>query len=243
MFFLSPLYILLVGPALILAIWAQMKVKSAFAKYSKVGNSSGMSGAEAAAEMLRGLNIRVVGSKEQAKSMDNAVAIERVGGFLTDHYDPRSKVLRLSPKVHDGRSLASVGVACHEAGHALQHANGYAPLEIRSLMVPVASFGSWAAFPVIILGALLHAPGLVGIGILVFAVVVLFQLVTLPVEFDASNRAKLAVTQFGIVQTRDESKGVAAVLNAAAWTYVAAAAASIMTLIYYVMILTGGSRR
>lgn len=235
---MHPLYILMVGPALVLAIWAQMRVKSAFNKYSQVGNSSNMQGAEAAAVMLQKLGIRVVDSAKTAQSMDNAVAIERTRGFLSDHYDPKSKVLRLSPDVYNGRSLASVGIACHEAGHAIQHAKGYAALELRSFMVPVASFGSWAAFPLIILGAVIGATPFIHLGILLFAAITLFQLITLPVEFDASNRAKAALTQFGVIRQQEE-KGVASVLNAAAWTYVAAAVSSIMTLLYYIMIFTG----
>lgn len=242
MFFFSPLYLVMIAPAIILAIWAQMKVKSAFAKYSQVGNSSNMSGAEAAARMLEGFGLRVVSSGKEAQSMNNAVAIEQVQGFLSDHYDPKAKVLRLSPKVYQGRSLASVGIACHEAGHAMQHAKGYAPLELRNFMVPVASFGSWAAFPIILLGFFLHAVGLIQLGILLFAAIVLFQLITLPVEFDASNRAKESLVQFQIIRSGGESQGVSAVLNAAAWTYVAAALSSVMTLLYYILVFTGGSR-
>jgi Zn-dependent membrane protease YugP len=232
-----------VGPTILLAIWAQTKVKSAFAKYSRVGNSSEMTGAEAAARMLGESGLAIVSSEGMAREGSNAVAIVRTRGFLSDHYDPRKRVLRLSPDVYSGRSLAAVGVACHEAGHALQHAKGYAALELRGLMVPVASFGSWAAFPIIILGFMMSYMVLVQAGIALFAVIVLFQLVTLPVEFNASKRAKQALWNLGIIQNAQERKGVAAVLDAAAWTYVAAAISSVMTLIYYIMIFTGGSRR
>ena len=242
MFYLNPLYIVMIGPALLLAIWAQVKVKSAFGKYSRVGNSGQMSGAEAAAEMLRGSGLRVVESPEMAQRIDNAVAIMPVRGFLSDHYDPRTRVLRLSPDVYQGRSLASVGVACHEAGHALQHAQGYAALELRNIMVPVASFGSWAAFPLIFLGFIIHAAGLILLGIAMFSAIVAFQVVTLPVEFNASSRAKAALYELGIIRMPAEKQGVARVLNAAALTYVAAVVSSIMTLLYYIMIFTGASR-
>lgn len=238
MFYFDPMYLVFVGPALIIALWAQAKVKSAFARFSHVGNSAGLSGAEAAASMLRGLGLEVVASAAEARRIKNAVAIERAGGFLTDHYDPRARVLRLSPDVYAGRSLAAVGVACHEAGHALQHAQGYAPLELRNLMVPVASFGSWVAVPLIFLGALLHIAGLIWVGIIGFSAIVLFQLVTLPVEFDASRRAKAALAEMGIIRGRQEEGGVAAVLDAAALTYVAAAISSIMTLLYYVWVVS-----
>ena len=240
--FFDPLWFIIVGPTLILAIWAQFRVKRAYGKYGQVGSSSGLSGAEAAAAMLRDQGVEVVSSGEAARTTDNAVAIEATRGFLSDHYDPRARVLRLSPDVHGGRSLASVGIACHEAGHALQHARGYAPLQLRSVMVPVASFGSWVAFPIIIVGFLLHAAQLILLGIIAFAALVVFQLVTLPVEFDASSRAKKALYQMGIISGPAEAQGVASVLNAAALTYVAAVVSSIATLLYYIMIFTGVSR-
>ena len=238
----SPLYLMLVGPAIILAIWAQMKVKRAFDKYRRVGSSSGLSGAEAAAQMLGRKGLRVVNSTKEAMQMDNAVAIRFTRGFLSDHYDPRNKTLNLSRTVYEGRSLASVGVACHEAGHALQHAQDYAPLKMRNTMVPVASFGSWVAFPVIILGLVMHTGILMQVGILLLAVIVLLQLITLPVEFDASKRAKQALRQMGIIGSQAEANGVAAVLDAAAWTYVAAAVSAVMTLLYWILVITGGSR-
>ncbi|MFP4380780.1 MAG: zinc metallopeptidase [Candidatus Sumerlaeia bacterium] len=240
--FFHPLYFILVGPAIILALWAQARVKSAFTKYSQVGNSSNMTGAEAAAQMLGKLGMRIVDSEEEAANSNNAVAIVPTRGMLSDHYDPRKRTLRLSRDVYNGRSLASVGIACHEAGHAIQHAKGYAALEFRNTMVPVASFGSWAAFPIILLGFFMQAYGLIQIGIALFAVIVLFQLITLPVEYNASNRAKEALWNLGVIRFKDERKGVAAVLDAAAWTYVAAALSSVMTLLYYIMIFTGGAR-
>jgi len=234
----DPMYLVFMLPALVLALWAQARVQGAYHRFSRVGNASGMTGAEAAAVMLRGQGIDVVATSEQAKRMKNACAITSVRGFLTDHYDPANKVLRLSPQVHSGRSLASVGVACHEAGHALQDARGYALLELRTAMVPVASFGSWVAIPLIFLGYILTAPSLIWLGVIGFSAIVLFQLVTLPVEFDASRRAKDALASMGIVRGAQEQAGVAAVLNAAAWTYVAAAVSSVLTLLYYLFILS-----
>lgn len=236
------LYFIFVGPAILFAMWAQYKVKSSFNKYNRVGNSSGLTGAEAAATMLQGMGLQIVESAKTAQTMTNAVAIERSSGFLSDHYDPKKKVLRLSPKVYEGRSLSSVGVACHEAGHAIQHAQNYSPLELRNIMVPVVSIGSWAAFPIIILGAILSIYPLVLLGIGVFAALVVFQIITLPVEFNASKRAKHALLQLGVINGPNEQKGIAAVLDAAALTYVAAVVSSISTLIYYIMIFTGGRR-
>jgi Zn-dependent membrane protease YugP len=244
MFFLSPLWLILVGPTLLFALWAQMKVKSAFAKYSQIGTASGLSGAEAAAAVLQTQGIPVeIGASEGNPSIPHAVAIARTQGFLSDHYDPRTRVLRLSPNVYEGRSLASVGVACHEAGHALQHAGGYAPLAIRSNLVPFASFGSWAAFPIILLGLMIGKLPLAMVGLAVFAAIVAFQIVTLPVEFNASKRAKKALYEMGIIRGRDEQQGVAAVLDAAALTYVAAAVSAVATLLYYFLLVTGGGRR
>jgi len=236
-------WLIIVGPTLIFAMWAQSRVKGTFKKYSQVGNTSGFSGAEAAAEMLRGTGMRVVADAAEAKAFDNAVAIVPTRGFLSDHYDPRERVLRLSPDVYEGRSLSAVGVACHEAGHALQHAQGYAALQLRTLLVPTASFGSWAAFPIILLGLIIPAFGpMVFVGIALFTAIVAFQIVTLPVEFNASSRAKVTLSQIGIVRGPAEEQAVAKVLNAAAMTYVAAAVSSIATLIYYIMIFTGGGR-
>ncbi len=227
----DPLYLLIVGPAFLLSIIAQIWVKRAFAKYSEVRVSSGLSGAEAASRILngQGLNVRV----------------ERVDGFLSDHYDPRAKVLRLSSGVYEGRSLASVGVAAHEAGHALQDAKGYVPLQFRSAMVPATSIGSQLAFPLLIIGLIFHSLGLVYAGIILFSAVVLFQLVTLPVEIDASRRALAWIRDQGIVATGDEAAGARSVLTAAAMTYIAAAATAILTLLYFLMRagLLGGSRR
>ncbi len=238
----DPRWFLIVGPALLFAMWASFRVKNAYAKYSKVGNYAGLTGAQAAAAMLEKQGLRVVASTEESKTTKGTVSIACVQGFLSDHYDPRERVLRLSPGVHGSTSLAAIGIACHEAGHALQHAQNYSPLELRTTLVPTASIGSWAAFPLIFIGLILHFQPLILIGILGFTLVLFFQLVTLPVEFNASNRAKEALNQMNLVQTKAEAQAVATVLDAAALTYVAAAISSVATLLYYLTILTGGSR-
>jgi hypothetical protein len=223
MFFgLDPLYFLIVGPTMLLALFAQMRVKSAYNKWSNVGASSRMSGAQAAQRMLDAAGVR-------------DVKIEAVQGFLSDHYDPRNKTLRLSPGVYRSQSVAAMGIACHEAGHALQHANGYAPLQLRSALVPVATIGSQLPIPLFLIGMFLNMTNLMIAGLILFSGVVLFQLVTLPVEFDASARAKKQLMSLGILQSKQEAGGVSAVLNAAAMTYVAAAISSIMTLLYFAM--------
>jgi len=225
----DPLYLLFVAPGLLLALYATFKVKSTFKRYSEVGIASGLSGAEVAREMLRRNGIRDVG-------------VEQHEGWLSDHYDPSAKVVRLSPDVFQGRSISSVGVAAHECGHALQHAQGYAAMALRQKLVVPANLGSNLSFVIIIVGSWLQAMNLVWLGILLFSAVVLFQLVTLPVEFNASSRARALLTQTGIV-TSAEGVGVGKVLNAAALTYVAALITSVLTLAYYIMRFTGGSSR
>jgi hypothetical protein len=221
MLFFDPLYLLLMAPAFLISLGAQIWVKSAFSKYSKIDSTSGYSGAQAAYNILRRNGI-------------DDVDIEETSGFLSDHYDPRTKTLRLSPNVYRSRSLAALGIAAHEAGHALQHAYGYAPLQLRSLLVPVTSVGSNLAWPLLIIGFILHSAMLVQVGIIFFAGVVLFQLVTLPVEFNASSRALSALRKSGLV-SEYEISGSREVLTAAAMTYVAAAAAAIMQLIYFLI--------
>ena len=235
--FFDPIYWVFLAPALLLTFVAQARLKSAYGKWSQIAASSRMSGAKAADHMLR-----------QAGVSD--VKVEPVGGKLSDHYDPRTKTLRLSSGVFQGNSVAAMGIACHEAGHALQHANGYGPLALRSALVPVVGFGSKLAMPLIFGGMLMSMfmAGDLGLqiarfGVLAFGVVVLFQLVTLPVEFDASNRAKKQLMSLGIIQSQQEAGGVAAVLNAAALTYVAAAAASLAQLLYFAMRLGLFGRR
>ncbi len=218
----DPLYWLLVGPTLLLALWASLRVKSTFHAFSEVGVRTGMTGAQAAMAVARA-----------GGALD--VTVERHQGFLSDHYDPRSKTLRLSPEVHDGRSISSIAVAAHEAGHAIQHERGYAMLNFRSQMVPVTQIGSSAWIWVFIAGQFMQIPLLVNIGIVLFGITVVFQLVTLPVEFDASNRAKAVLASTGIVTTQEEALGVSKVLRAAAMTYVAGALTSIATLAYLLM--------
>lgn len=220
MFFFDPLYLLFLGPTMLLSFLANRWVKRAFTQYSKVSVRRGLSGAEVAQYIVTQANL--------------GVQVERVGGFMTDHYDPTKRVLRLSPAVYDGRSISSVGVAAHEAGHALQHARGYLPLQWRSALVPVTKIGSSLAWPVLIGGFMLGMAGLVKVGVVLFSGVVLFQLVTLPVEFDASKRAVRIVQDHGLV-TGDEVEGVKKVLTAAAMTYVAAAATSVATLFYFLL--------
>lgn len=221
MLMMDPLYWLLIGPAMLLGAWAQYRVKSAYGRYSRVGTRAGYSGAEAARALLR------------REGIDD-VEVELTQGWLSDHYDPSSRTLRLSPEVYGGRSVASVGIAAHEAGHAVQHARGYAALHLRTAIVPVAQFGSWLAWPLLFGGFLLGSLGMVKIGIVCFAALVVFQLVTLPVEFDASSRAKVALAHAGVVDAQ-ELAGVATVLNAAAMTYVAATIAALAQLLYFLL--------
>ncbi|HJL15809.1 MAG TPA: zinc metallopeptidase [Sandaracinaceae bacterium LLY-WYZ-13_1] len=238
MFFIDPLYIALALPGLLLGLWAQWRVKRAFSEYSEVGTRRGLSGAEVAADILRTEQIR-------------DVRIEETHGWLSDHYSPGEKTLRLSPDVYHGRSIAAAGVAAHEVGHAVQHARSYPFLGMRSTLVPAVQFASPFAVPIIIVGFLLS--GFVGsaigqlvtiVGLALFALVVLFQLVTLPVEFDASRRALAAIERGGLLAPGDEQEGARAVLKAAAWTYVAAAVSAVLTLLYFVLRsgLLGGSR-
>lgn len=223
--FFDPMYFVYLAPALLLAFWAQMKVKSAYAEASQV--SANLSGAAAARRIL-----------DFAGLQD--VAIEPIRGQLTDHYDPRDKVLRLSEGVYGANSMAAVGIAAHEAGHALQDAKQYAPLVIRNMAVPAASFGSSIGMFMIFAGVgLLYAEIALGsylmlAGIIGFGCVAAFQLINLPVEFDASNRAKALLVEHGMVPAAQMGQ-VNSVLNAAAWTYVAATLQSILILLYYVM--------
>jgi Zn-dependent membrane protease YugP len=217
----DPVYLLFLAPGLLLSFWASSRVKSTFARYSQVLARSGMSGAEAARELLRRRGI-------------NHVRVEEVDGFLADHYDPFQRVLRLSHDVYYGRSLSALGVAAHEAGHAIQHATAYGPLKFRSLVVKPAAIGSNLGFILAGLGAVVNATGLVWIGIAMFSVFVVFTLVTLPVEFDASNRAVAALEQAGMIAL-DEREGTRAVLNAAAMTYVAAAVSAVLQLLYLLL--------
>ena len=206
-------------PGILLALWAQARVSSAYAEGAGIPATSGLSGAEAAAYVMQAGGVSGVG-------------IEPVAGQLTDHYDPGSKVLRLSGGVYGGRSLSALGIAAHEAGHAIQDATGYPGLVVRNLIVPLAGIGSNAFWILIILGALLHMTGLILLGIVLFSITVAFQLVNLPVEFDASRRAREALLTTGMVSV-EEDRTVGKVLNAAAWTYVAATLTSVLILLSY----------
>jgi len=218
----DPLYLILIGPAMLLALWAQMRVKSAYAKASRIPVRSGLTGADAARAILR------------HHGLENAVSIEMVPGRLSDHYDPRNRVLRLSPEVYRGRSLASVGIAAHEVGHALQHATNYGPLALRNGIVPLAGIGSNAAFFLFFIGLILSMQPLILLAIILFGAVVFFQIVNLPVEFNASARAKMELPALGIIGP-DEEGAVQRVLSAAAMTYVAATLTAVLTLLYFIM--------
>ena len=234
MMWFDPLYLLLMAPGALLALYAQWKVQSTFGKYAEVPTARGMSGADVALAILKVNGIR-------------DVQIEPTDGVLSDHYDPRSKTLRLSRDVYLGRTISAAGVAAHEVGHAIQHANGYMPLQVRSALVPALMVTNTLAMPTLFIGFLLAATGsilgtwVLWLGIILFSVLVLFQLVTLPVEFDASRRA-LAAIERGNLVTGPELVGARKVLTAAALTYVAAAVSSLLQLLYFV-IRAGGLGR
>jgi Zn-dependent membrane protease YugP len=224
--------LLWIAPAILLALWAQMRIRTTYAHAQQVPVN--LSGAGAARHILDAAGLQ-------------HVTIEPIGGELSDHYDPQHKVLRLSEGVYGSRSAAAVGIAAHEAGHALQDAHHYAPLVIRNIAVPAANFGGSLGMLFIMAGAgLLYAQVALGgplilLGLIGFGCVAAFQLVNLPVEFDASNRAKRLLVEYGIVPQQDMG-AVNGVLNAAAWTYVAATLQAVLTLLYYVSLFTGGSR-
>lgn len=222
----DPWYFVYLAPAMLLMLWAQMRVKSAYHRASQV--AAPLSGAAAAQHILDQAGIRDVG-------------IEETHGVLSDHYDPMHKVLRLSSDVYRGQSAAAVGIAAHEVGHALQHAQHYVPLVVRNAAVPAAQFGPGLSMILFILGFLLHSFMLIKLGIFVFAGVLVFQVINLPVEFDASNRAKRILSELGIVDANGAA-AVRSVLNAAAWTYVAGAFQTLMTLLYYIMRYGGSGR-
>ena len=226
----DPMYFLFILPGLALSIWASARVKSTFNKYSNVRSLRGFTGAEAAQELLRGAGI-------------TDVRIVRSHGVLSDHYNPITKTLALSEPVYNSDSIAAVGVATHEAGHAIQHARHYAPLWVRSALVPTANIGSSIGYFVMLIGVFMTSTNMVLIGAVLFSAVLLFQIVTLPVEFNASTRAKALVVEHGIV-TMQERQGVDKVLNAAALTYVAAAVSTLLTLLYFLWRsgLIGGRR-
>ena len=228
-FYFDPTYIFIIIGVLICSV-ASVRVKSTFSKFSGMRNHLGLTGAQAAERVLHGAGIY-------------DVRIERTSGHLTDHYDPRNKVLRLSDSTYGQCSVAAVGVAAHECGHAIQHAKGYAPLQFRSVLVPIANFGSAISWPLIVLGLFISGKSsilFINIGILAFSLAVLFQLVTLPVEYNASGRAVRILAETGMMQG-EEIVATKKVLNAAALTYVASAASAILQLVR-ILVLTGGRR-
>jgi Zn-dependent membrane protease YugP len=233
--FLDPLYFVFMLPGMAFMLWAQRKVRGNYEKYSKVRNNAGVTGAQAARRVLDSQGLQ-------------DVTIEQVQGELSDHYDPRTRVLRLSSGVYGIPSIAAIGIAAHEAGHAIQHARAYAPMQWRTALVPAVNIGSNLGFMVIFLGIIIGIAQLAWVGVALFGLATVFALLTLPVEFDATRRAKAALVQVGLVDSGvsggEESKGVARVLDAAAWTYVAGFASSLLTLLYYVMMISGmGGRR
>ncbi len=222
-------YILLVIPAMIFALWAQFKVKSTFSKYSSAVCSSGLTGREAAEYILRTNSI-------------TDVSVQKVAGELTDNYNPSTSTVSLSDPVYDRASVAAIGVAAHECGHVIQHSVGYLPMKIRSAIIPATNIGSTLSWPLILIGLVLGWYKLALIGVIAFSLTAVFQLITLPVEFDASRRALLVLGESGRL-TEEELKGVKKVLTAAALTYVAALSVSIAQLLRLLAIVGGGRRR
>jgi hypothetical protein len=229
--FLNPTYLLFMLPAFLLMLAVQWYVKSSYNKWSQVPARSRMTGAQAAERLIRSGGLY-------------DVRVESVPGNLTDHYDPRTKVLRLSPGVYQGTSVASMAIAAHELGHALQDHQGYLPLRFRSAIVPVVNIGSYLGWILIILGVMLQATSLAWLGVAIFAGGAVFALATLPVELNASARAKRLLVDTGLIVGEDEQRGVSTVLNAAALTYVAALITAVLQLLYYAMLVLGmGGRR
>lgn len=214
-------YLLLVVPAILISLAAQIKVKASFAKYSRITSST--TGAVAAEKLLKANGV-------------SGVKIERVAGNLTDHYDPRTNTIRLSEGVYDSMSIAAVGVACHEAGHAVQYAVGYAPIKLRMAIIPITNIGSTLSWPILILGLIFNFPKLIFAGIALFGLVVLFQLVTLPVEFNASSRALKTIRECYILSDEEQIRGAKSMLSAAAMTYVAALLVSLAQLLRLLLI-------
>jgi Zn-dependent membrane protease YugP len=226
MFWFDPRYFLFLSPAILLMAWAQWRVKSSYSRAMRM--PAPLSGAAAARYIL-----------DQAGLQD--VPIEPTQGELSDHYDPGDRTVHLSAEVYHSRSMAAVGIAAHEVGHAIQHAHGYLPLVMRNIAVPAARFGPMLFIALVILGVILQSGNLIVLGIAAYGGLVVFQLINLPVEFDASNRAKRVLSELNIVDA-EGAVAVRDVLNAAGWTYVAATLQAFMTLLYYAYVLTGGSR-
>lgn len=224
------LYIVLVVPAFIISLIAQARVKTTYSRMSKVRNMSGYTGAQAAAAVLRYYGI-------------SDVHIEVTSGKLSDHYDPRSNVIRLSQDVYYGNSIAAVGIACHEAGHAAQHAQGYVPIKVRNAIIPACNIGSYLGLPLAFAGYFLAFEPLIYIGLGLYSLIAVFQLVTLPVEFNASIRAVKVIDETGLLRGEEEINGTKSVLRAAAMTYVAALAVTLANLLRFVILFLGRSRR
>ncbi|MEK6221442.1 MAG: zinc metallopeptidase, partial [Chloroflexota bacterium] len=232
-------YYIFMIPAFLLMFLTQMYVKSAFKKWSHVPNERKMSGTEAVQRLIRAAGLSHI---DTDYGQGQGLRIQQIGGQLSDHYDPRTKTLRLSPAVSQGRSVASLAIAAHELGHAQQDAEEYFPLKLRGAMVPMVNIGSWLGWIMIFGGILLNAANLSWLGVIVFSSGALFALATLPVEFDASARAKRLLTDTGIISTEQEQRGVNSVLNAAALTYVAALVTAVMQILYFSSMI-GGRRR
>ncbi len=220
-FFIDYYYIILVIPAMLISLWAQFKVKSTYKKYSGVRNSKNITGAYAAQAVLTHYGI-------------TDVRIERVAGTLSDHYDPKSKVIRLSDGVYSSNSIAAIGIACHEAGHAAQHAQNYVPIKVRNSIIPICNIGSTLGVPLALFGYILGFEPLISIGLMLYAAITVFQLVTLPVEFNASRRALKVIDETNLLYD-DESNGAKKVLTAAAMTYVAATLVSLANLLRLIL--------
>ena len=228
--FLDPTYLCFMAPAFILMMLAQLYVTSSYSKWSRVAARSGLSGAQAAQRLI------------SSGGLYN-VSIQPIQGNLTDHYDPRSKVLSLSPGVYQGNSVAALAIAAHELGHAKQDQEGYLPLKLRAALVPAVNIGSYLGWILIIAGVLLKITGLAWVGVLVFSAGLVFALATLPVELNASARARQLLTNSGLIAGTDEERGVSTVLNAAAMTYVAAVVTAALQLFYYASLVLGMGRR
>ena len=224
------LYFILVVPAFIISLIAQIKVKTTYSKMAKIRNTSGYTGAQAAAAVLRHYGI-----------MD--VRIEETRGKLSDHFDPRTKVIRLSREVYYGNSIAAVGIACHEAGHAAQHAQGYAPIKLRNAIIPACNIGSYLGIPLAFAGYFFGFEPLILVGLGLYSLIAVFQLVTLPVEFNASARAVRVIDENGLLRSEEEISGAKKVLAAAAMTYVAALMVTLANLLRFALLFLGRGRR
>jgi Zn-dependent membrane protease YugP len=230
MFYFNPQYLIFMAPALLAMFAAQLYVNSTYRRWSQIRTRSGLTGAEAAERLISSGGL-------------SDVTVQQIPGQLTDHYDPRTKELSLSPAVFQGSSVASVAVAAHELGHAVQDQQDYFPLRFRSMLVPAVNIGSTLGWILIMAGLLLNIIGIAWLGVLAFSGGTLFALATLPVELNASTRARALLSNSGIILSEEEQRGVNSVLNAAALTYVAALFAAVMQLLYWVSLLSGGRRR